>query len=104
MVAYRSLIGSLKYLNLMHLDLSHAVNCVYQQLQSPIEKYLRVVKRILRYIKGTINYDLPIFKQTTNNLYVFGDADWVGCTTTRHSTIRFCVYHGANCISWSSEK
>ncbi|GKV34540.1 hypothetical protein SLEP1_g42906 [Rubroshorea leprosula] len=42
--------------------------------------------------------------QDTFSLTGFCDADWVGCPTTRRSTIGFCVFLGANCMSWSSKK
>ena len=42
--------------------------------------------------------------KSTYNLYVFCGADWAECTTIRCNTTCFCVYLGANYISWSSKK
>lgn len=63
---------------------------------------MRAVKRILRYLKGTTDYCLKFLSPF--KLYVYCDADWAGCPDTRRSTSRFCIYLGANCISWSSKK
>ena len=65
---------------------------------------MKAVKRILRYLKGTLHYGLKFITQSTLSLYGFCDADWAGFPSTRRSTTGYCIYLGANCISWSSKK
>ena len=101
---YRRIVGSLHYLTFTRLDITHAMNRVYQKFQQPTKADLRSVKRILRYLKGTLNFGLHYLKQSSLKLYGFSDSDWAGCTLTRGSTSGFCIYLGANCISWSSKK
>ena len=61
---YRSLVGALQYLTITHPDIAHAVNSVNQFLHAPTIDHFLAVKRILRYVKGTLQ--MLIFKE--NNI------------------------------------
>jgi hypothetical protein len=86
------------------LDLSFAVNKVCQYIQTPTDAHWAAVKRILRYVKGTLDLGLKIQKSSTMLLSGFSDADWAGCPDDRRSTSGFAVFLGMNLISWSSRK
>ncbi|XP_060171511.1 uncharacterized mitochondrial protein AtMg00810-like [Lycium barbarum] len=101
---YRSIVGGLQYLTLTRLDLTHAVNQVCQFMQAPTTTHWQGVKRILRYLTGTINFGLRITSRSSLQVVGFSDADWEGCAITRRSTTGLCVFLGTNCISWSSKK
>uniref|UniRef100_A0A3Q7IGX4 Reverse transcriptase Ty1/copia-type domain-containing protein n=1 Tax=Solanum lycopersicum TaxID=4081 RepID=A0A3Q7IGX4_SOLLC len=88
----------LQYLILTRLDITHDF------IQSPNILHLQEVKRIHRYIKGTIHFRLKIISQSPCRLYGYSDADLGGCTTTRRSTTGYSINRGANCISWTSKK
>ena len=96
--------GSLQYLTFTRPDITHAVNKVCQKFQQPTKADLRAVKRILQYLKGTLNFGLRYLKQSSLTLYGFSDSDWASCPVTRRSNSGFCIYLGSNCISWSSKK
>nr|XP_016488380.1 PREDICTED: uncharacterized mitochondrial protein AtMg00810-like [Nicotiana tabacum] len=102
--AYRSIVGSLHYLTLTRPDTTHAVNLASQFMQNPNSMHLQAVKRIIRYVKRTIDHGLRIISQSSFRLYGFSYADWAGCTITKRSTTRYCIHLGANCVSWSSRK
>nr|GEY63430.1 ribonuclease H-like domain-containing protein [Tanacetum cinerariifolium] len=55
-------------------------------MHDPREPHLSALKRILRYIQGTLNYGLQLFSSSTTDLVAYSDADWAGCPTTRRST------------------
>ncbi|KAL6329927.1 hypothetical protein AAG906_039842 [Vitis piasezkii] len=57
-----------------------------------------------RYLKGTMEHGIRFFKQSSLRLTGFCDADWAGCTNIRRSTSGYCIFLGANCISWSSKR
>ena len=101
---YRQLVGSLQYLTFTRPDIVHAVNKACQHFQAPTKADLRAVKRILRYLKGTMEHGIRFFKQSSLRLTGFCDANWAGCTNTRRSTSGYCIFLGANCISWSSKR
>nr|XP_016450848.1 PREDICTED: uncharacterized mitochondrial protein AtMg00810-like [Nicotiana tabacum] len=101
---YKSTVGSLQYLTLTSPDITHVVNLVSQFMQNPNNMHLQGVKKILRFVKGTIDHGLRIKSHSSFKLYGFSDADWAGCAITRRSTTRYSIYLGANCVSWSSRK
>ena len=65
---------------------------------------MKMVQRILRYVKVSITLGLHLTGDTTLDLFAFSDADWAGCLTTRQSTMSFCTFLGRNMISWCAKK
>ncbi|KAL9227804.1 hypothetical protein vseg_003454 [Gypsophila vaccaria] len=100
---YRQLVGALQYLTITRPDITYAVQQVCLFMHDPREPQLQFLKRILRYIKGTIDYGLTITKSLSSMLTAYNDADWAGCSDSRHSTSGYCVFLGDNIVSWSSK-
>lgn len=100
---YRTLVGSLQYLTLTRPDISYSVNTVCQRMHNAMDSDFTAVKRILRYIKGTLNQGLS-FSKDSLHLSAFTDADWAGDSKDKRSTGGFCIYLGTNLISWSAKK
>ena len=65
---------------------------------------MALIKRILRYVKGTLSSGLHIGIGSVQSLTAYSDADWAGCPDSRRSTSGFCVYLGDNLVSWSSKR
>nr|GEX29586.1 retrovirus-related Pol polyprotein from transposon TNT 1-94 [Tanacetum cinerariifolium] len=85
---YRSKIGSLMYLTSSRPDIVQAI-CFCASYQSrPIEKHLKEVKRIFRYLRGTVNMELWYPKGSSFDLTAFLDADHAGCIDSLKSTSR----------------
>ncbi|KAF5471700.1 hypothetical protein F2P56_008473 [Juglans regia] len=101
---YRSLVGALQYLTITRPDITHAVNSVSQFMHSPREQHFQAVKRILRYVKGTLHFELNISPSSNLNISAFSDADWAGCPETSRSTSGYAIFLGNNLISWTSKK
>ncbi|GJR02821.1 ribonuclease H-like domain-containing protein [Tanacetum coccineum] len=101
---YRSLAGSLQYLTFTRPDISYAVQQVCLYMHDPREPHFSALKRILRYVCGTLDYELQLFSSSTTDLVAYSDADWAGCPTTRRSTSGYCVFLGNNLLSWSSKR
>ncbi|WVZ68266.1 LOW QUALITY PROTEIN: hypothetical protein U9M48_017225 [Paspalum notatum var. saurae] len=101
---YRSLAGALQYLTLTRPDLAYAVQQVCLFMHDPREPHLALIKRILRYVKGTLSTGLHLGKSSPQSLTAYSDVDWAGCPDSRRSTSRYCVFLGDNLISWSSKR
>ncbi|GJU72228.1 hypothetical protein Tco_1263633 [Tanacetum coccineum] len=85
-------------------DLIYAVClCAWNQAK-PTEKHLNAVKRIFRYLKGTINIGLWYSKDTGMSLTAYADADHAGCQDTRRGTSGSAQFLGDKLVSWSSKK
>lgn len=73
-------------------------------MHDPRESHLTALKRILRYIRGTLEYGLHIQRSSSFDLVAYSDANWAGCPDTRKSTFGYVVFLGDNLISWSSKR
>jgi histone deacetylase 1/2 len=101
---YRSIVGALQYLTLTRLDIAFSVNKVCKFLHSPYTAHWEAVKRILRYLQGTVTYGLKIKKSKSSLVSALSNADWAGCPDDRRSTGGFAVcdtqkFHHKNTLS-----
>jgi histone deacetylase 1/2 len=75
---YRSTVGALQYATLTRPDIAFSVNKVCQFMSRPLETHWKAVKRILRYLKGTLHHGLLIHPSVTGppfSLRAYSDAD-----------------------------
>nr|GEY81213.1 ribonuclease H-like domain-containing protein [Tanacetum cinerariifolium] len=101
---YRSLAGGLQYLTFTRPDISYAVQQICLFMHDPHEPHLAALKRILRYIRGTLDFGFHLYSSTTISLVGYTHTDWAGCPSTRRSTSGYCVFLGDNLMSWSSKR
>jgi hypothetical protein len=101
---FRSLAGALQYLTFTRPDIDYAVQQVCLYMHAPRDIHLAALKRILRYISGTLHLGLHLRPSSIDTLVVYSDADWAGCPDTRKSTSGYAVFLGDNLISWSSKR
>nr|XP_040254971.1 uncharacterized mitochondrial protein AtMg00810-like [Aegilops tauschii subsp. strangulata] len=101
---YRSIVSALQYLTLTRPDLQYIVQQVCLHMHAPRDTHWNLVKRILRYIRGTTALGLTLTASPSTDLVAYSDADWAGCPDTRRSTSGYCVYLGPSLISWSSKR
>ncbi|GJV82358.1 hypothetical protein Tco_1522256 [Tanacetum coccineum] len=83
---YCSMIGTLMYLTSSRSDIVHATCLCARYHAKPTEKHLKEVKRIFRYLQGTVNMGLWYTKDSGFELTGFSDADYAGCKDTFKST------------------
>ncbi|GKC03677.1 retrovirus-related pol polyprotein from transposon TNT 1-94 [Tanacetum coccineum] len=101
---YRGMVGTLMYLTSSRPDLVYDV-CMCARYQArPTEKHLHAVKRIFRYLRGTVNRGLWYSKDSAIALTAFADADHAGCQDTRRSTSGSMQLLGDRLVSWSSKR
>nr|GEX88428.1 hypothetical protein [Tanacetum cinerariifolium] len=82
---FRSMVGSLMYLTASRPDLVFAVCMCARYQASPTKKHLEALKRVFRYLRGTINWGLWYPKDTSMVLTAYADADHAGCQDTRRN-------------------
>nr|GFA31146.1 hypothetical protein [Tanacetum cinerariifolium] len=90
---YHGMIGTLLYLIASRPDLQFSICMCARYLARPIKKHLHAVKRIFRYLQGTINRGLWYLKDSLIALIVFAYADHTGCQDTRRSTSGSLLKH-----------
>jgi len=73
-------------------------------MHDPREPHMALIKRILRYVKGTLSAGLHLGTGPVDQITTYFDADRAGCPDTRRSTSGFCVFLGDNLVSWSSKR
>jgi len=101
---YHSLAGALQYPTLTHPDLTYAIQQVCLFMHDPREPHLALLKRVLRYVKGTLSIELHLGVGGIDSLIAYSDADCAGCPDSRCSTSGYCVFLGDNLVSWSSKR
>nr|GFC89493.1 NBS-containing resistance-like protein [Tanacetum cinerariifolium] len=72
-------------------------------MHDPRDPHFTALKRILRYVSGTLDNGLQLHVSSTTQLSAYIDADWAGWPVTRRSTSGYCVFLGDNLLSWSAK-
>nr|GFB14407.1 uncharacterized mitochondrial protein AtMg00810-like [Tanacetum cinerariifolium] len=98
---YYGIIGTLLYLTASIFDLQFAICMCAQHKARPTEKHLHAVKRIFRYLQGTVNRGLWYPKDSFISIAAFADADHAGCQDTYRNTSGSMQFLGDRLISWS---
>nr|GEZ39907.1 hypothetical protein [Tanacetum cinerariifolium] len=101
---YHSMIGALMYLTSSRPDIVHATCLCARYQTEPTEKHLKEVRRIFRYLRGTVNTGLWYTKDSSIELTGFSYADYAGCKDTFKRTSGGAHFLGEKMASWSSKK
>nr|GEW51748.1 integrase, catalytic region, zinc finger, CCHC-type, peptidase aspartic, catalytic [Tanacetum cinerariifolium] len=101
---YHGMIGTLLYLTASRPNLQFAICMCAGHQARPTEKHVHAVKRIFRYLRGTVYRGLWHPKDSSVALTAFADADHAGCQDTRRRTSGSVQFLGERLISWSSKR
>ena len=98
---YKQLVGSLIYLTTTRPDLMYMVSLISRFMASPIELHLQAAKRVLRYVKGTV--DLRVFyrKEGNGELMAYTDSDYARNVDDKKSTSGYVFLLSEGAVSWS---
>nr|GEU95308.1 uncharacterized mitochondrial protein AtMg00810-like [Tanacetum cinerariifolium] len=83
---YHGMVGTLMYLTAGRPNLTFVVCMCARYQAKPIKKHLHAIKRIFKYLRGTVNRGLWYPKDSSIALTAYADADYAGCQDTRQST------------------
>lgn len=100
---YRSVIGVFQYLTLTKPDISYNENKLSQFMQSPTVMDWQAMKRVLWYLKRSVDCDIHLKLGKRFGLIVYLDVNWGTCPHDRKLFSGYCVYFGDPLISWSSK-
>ncbi|KAL2245991.1 UNVERIFIED_CONTAM: Retrovirus-related Pol polyprotein from transposon TNT 1-94 [Sesamum indicum] len=101
---YAKIIGSVMFLmNYTRPDIAYTVSRLSRYTHNPNNEYWNALRRLLRYLKGTINLSLH-FNKFPPMLEGFCDANWVTDNDEVSSTSGFVFTLGGGAISWKSAK
>ena len=101
---FRSIVDALQYATITRPEISFSVSRVCQYMHNPTLDHWKAVKRILRYLKGSLTHGISITPSTSSSIHVYCDAGWAADPDDRRSHHGFAVCYGPNLISWSSRK
>jgi hypothetical protein len=100
---YRSMIGSLLYITTSRPDIMQVVGMVGRFQYAPKQSHLVAVKRIFKYLKGTMTYGLWYPRNQNFQLTAYSDADWANCVDERKSTSGGAFFLGDSLFAWISK-
>ena len=102
---YQSLVGSLLYAAVAtRPDIGQSVSAVSKYSSDPTMAHLTAAKRVLRYLKGTMDLGLTYKKSDGNVLKAYSDSDWAGDQDDRHSTSGYVSVLSGGAVNWLSKK
>ncbi|XP_016747466.1 secreted RxLR effector protein 161-like [Gossypium hirsutum] len=101
---YRSLVGSLRYLTCTRPDISLSVGIVSRFMEESVYSYWKVLKRILRYIQGTVSLGLFSTNIEDYKLIGYSDSDWCRDLNDQKSTSRYVFFMSNTAFAWLSKK
>nr|XP_048324153.1 secreted RxLR effector protein 161-like [Ziziphus jujuba var. spinosa] len=101
---YKQIVGSLMYLIATRPNIMHSVSLISRYMENPKQIHLLAAKRILRYLRGTMDFGLFYKMGEKSDLYGFTDSDYAGDLDDRRSTSGYVFMRGSAAISWLSKK
>ncbi|GMI64368.1 cysteine-rich RLK (RECEPTOR-like protein kinase) 8 [Hibiscus trionum] len=101
---FKSVVGSLRHLAITRPYITYDVWLVSRFMENPKQDHWIAAKRILRYVKGTLDHGL-FYKHSQNSKLVgYSDSDYGGDINDRKSTSGYLFHIGSATFSWSSKK
>ena len=73
-------------------------------MTSPSKVHFGVAKRILRYLKGTLDFGIWFESTADLNLFGYCDSDWASCVDDSKSTSSYVFSLGSGVFSWNSKQ
>lgn len=101
---YKQIIGSLMYITTTRPDLQFFVSLLSRYMSKPTQLHLQAAKRVLRYLRGTMNFGMWYKRGGTGELLVYTDSDFVGDIDSRRSISGYVFLLGNAAEAWSSKK
>lgn len=104
-VPYQEAVGSLLYISQgSRPDITYAVHSVSRFNHNPGKAHWEAVKRIMRYLKGTLEAKLSFSKASNSKVSGYCDADWAADLDERRSCTGYAFIKQGGAISWNCKR
>jgi hypothetical protein len=103
-IQYRQLEGSLNYLTTTRPNIAHSFIILSQFMAKTMEIHWIDAKKVLQYLKGTVNFGIMYTDNCDVELTGYSDSDWAGNSDDMKSTSGYTFNIGTGIVSWSSNK
>lgn len=104
MTLYKHIIGSLMYITTTRPDLQFSISPSSRFMSKPTVLHLQAAKRVLRYLKDTMEFEIWYKRGGNGELLVYTDSDFVGDVDNRKCTSRYVFLMDNASVAWSSKK
>lgn len=101
---YKQVIGSLMYITTTRPDLQFAVSLLSRYMSKPTQLHLQAAKRMLRYLKGTLDFGIWYKRGGIGKLLAYTDSDFAGDIDGKKSTSGYVFLMNGEAVTWSSKK
>ncbi|CAL8156633.1 unnamed protein product [Prunus armeniaca] len=101
---FKQLVGSLMYLTATRPDLMYSVCLISRYMADPTEEHLLAAKRVLRYLKGTLELGVFYAREGAIELFAYTDSDYAGDYDDRKSTSGYVFKLSGGAVAWASKK
>ncbi|GJR08707.1 retrovirus-related pol polyprotein from transposon RE1 [Tanacetum coccineum] len=101
---FRSIVGSLLYLTISRPDLAFAASFLLRFMGDPSSSHLGAAKRVLRYVKGSLDLGIMFKRNKYVKLEGYADSDWAGSIDDSKSTSGYIFTLGSSVFCWNSKK
>ncbi|XP_017647626.1 secreted RxLR effector protein 161-like [Gossypium arboreum] len=102
--SYKSLVRCLLYLTASRLDIMFVASLLSRFMHCCNVNHLEATKRVLRYIKGTLDHGVKFMRTEKIKLLRYSDSDWVGSSEDIKSTSNYFFTLGSSVFCWSLKK
>lgn len=103
-ILYKQIIGSLMYITTTRPDLQFSVSLLSRFMSSPTKLHMQAAKRVLRYLKGTMDYGIWYKRGGAGDVVVYTDSDFAGDIDSRKSTSGYVFLMDEAAVAWLSKK
>ncbi|XP_048425090.1 uncharacterized mitochondrial protein AtMg00810-like [Pyrus x bretschneideri] len=97
---YQRLVGKLFYVTITRPYITDAVSLVNQFMHALTMQHFQLVKRILCYLKASLDIGILMSNNQSTKISAYADADWACSIIDRKSTIGYCTFVEGNLVTW----
>jgi len=106
MTRYKQMVGSLMYLSVTRPDIMFVVGLISRYMEKPTNLHIQAIKRILRYVKGSVNLGIYYKREAASDerLMAYSDNDYAGDQDDLRSISGYVFMLSEGAVAWSSKK